>query len=146
VTKLSISPKGAPDDVVVDEDHAEAQETAAVVVVEDDEKAEKPKAKLPKRAVLNEDGTVTLTLIKQVSITIRKDGKDRQEAYTALTFHRLKGIDLRLIAEEPTEMKRSIMALARSTRTSSARMAALFDNLDQSDVEGATEVIAYFRS
>lgn len=144
MTKLSISRKGAPD-AVVEEDESDELQPATTGVVVEDEEAEEPKAKLPKRAVVNEDGSVTLPLVEKATIIIRKDGKDRQEAYTELTFHRLKGIDLRLVTQEPTEMKRTIMALARSTRMSSGRMNALFDNLDQRDVEGATEVIAYFR-
>ena len=151
MTKLTISPKDPTETVVVEDEEGtqlpRAEDAGAGVVVEDkeDDEEEDLKELLPKRAVINEDGSVTLPLVESASITIRKDGQERKETFGALTFHRLKGIDLRLVTLEPTEMKRTIMALARSTRMSAARMNALFDNLDQRDVQGATDIIAYFQ-
>ncbi|WP_100965355.1 phage tail assembly protein [Bosea sp. FBZP-16] len=140
MTKLTISPQGAPD--LVDEDESEVQEHAAVIV-EDDEEAKK--ADLPARATLNANGTVTLKLVKPITLTISKGGKERQEVCAELTFRELTGADLRVVAQEKDEMKRTILTLARATGMSSPRMNVLFDRMAQRDVGGATAVISYFQ-
>jgi hypothetical protein len=141
VTKLTISPQGATD--LVDEDETEELKQPGIVVEDEDEHA--GKAELPLRATLNEDGTVTLKLIKPVVLTISKGGKERQETYAELTFRELTGADLRVVAQEKDEMKRTILTLARATGMSSVRMNVLFDRLAQRDVGGATAVISYFQ-
>lgn len=142
MTRISISPKGAPD-TVVDESDDEGQARGPAVVVEDDEQ---PKAgQLPARATLNDDGSVTLALVKPVTLTIRKGENEKQETYAELTFRELTGADLRVVAQEKDEMKRTILTLARATGMSSVRMNVLFDRLAQRDVGGATAVISYFQ-
>lgn len=143
MTKLTISPRSAADTVVEDDESDELKQ--AGVVVEEDEEKEAPKAKLPARATLNDDGTVTLRLVKPAALTVSKQGKERQETYTELTFRELTGADLRLVTLEKDEMKRTILTLARATGMSSVRMNVLFDKLPQRDVAGATAVIAYFQ-
>lgn len=144
MSKLTISPKGAPDAVVEDDEGDQAARGPTVVVEAED--GEEPKAgKLPARATLNDDGTVTLALVKPVTLTIRKGESEKQETYGELTFRELTGADLRLVALEKDEMKRTILTLARATGMTSIRMNVLFDRLAQRDVGGATAVIAYFQ-
>ncbi len=144
MTKLTISPKGAPDAVVDESDADEPRRGPAVVVEAED--GEQPKAgQLPARATLNDDGSVTLALVKPVTLTIRKGENEKQETYAELTFRELTGADLRVVAQEKDEMKRTILTLARATGMSSVRMNVLFDRLAQRDVGGATAVISYFQ-
>jgi hypothetical protein len=145
VTRTTISPRGAPDAVVEDDEGEDAKKTGAGVVVEAED-GEQPKAgQLPARATLNDDGTVTLALVKPVTLTIRKGDSEKQEVYAELTFRELTGADLRVVALEKDEMKRTILTLARATGMSSVRMNVLFDRLAQRDVGGATAVISYFQ-
>ena len=111
-------------------------------LVEDEEPGKKG---LPARAVLNADGTVTLQLVKPVVLTISKGGQERSETFAELTFRELTGADLRVVAQEKDDMRRTIMTLARATGTSSVVMNVLFDRMAQRDVAGATEVISYFQ-
>jgi hypothetical protein len=141
VTKLTISPQGPPD--LVDEDETDLQEQAAVIVEDDEDGAKK--AELPARATLNANGTVTLKLVRPITLTISKGGKERQEVCAELTFRELTGADLRVVAQERDEMKRTILTLARATGMSSPRMNVLFDRMAQRDVGGATAVISYFQ-
>lgn len=143
MTKLSISQR-APD-AVVEEDDGEQPALGPAVVVESDDGGEPKAGQLPARATLNDDGSVTLALVKPVTLTIRKGDSEKQETYAELTFRELTGADLRLVAQEKDEMKRTILTLARATGMTSIRMNVLFDRLAQRDVGGATAVIAYFQ-
>lgn len=143
MTKLTISPKGAPD--IVDEDQAEEVRQASAVVVEDEGAADAPGGQLPARAVLNDDGSVTLPLVKPVTLTIRKGGSEQQEVYRELVFHELSGLDMRLAAQEKDEMKQTVVTLARSTRMTTVRMNVLFDRLNLRDIKGATDIVKYFQ-
>jgi hypothetical protein len=144
VNKLRIDREG-PAEAVVEETEGEELRKTAAIVVEGEDGEEAASAALPKRAVLNGDGTVTLSLLKPVTLTIRTGGKEKQETYKELVFRELTGADVRLVTQEQDEMRRTIMALARSTGMTSIRMNVLFDRLSQRDVKGATEVIAYFQ-
>lgn len=131
--------QGRPDVV---EDANEALSLSGAVVVEDEEPGKKG---LPARATLNADGTVTLQLVKPVVLTISKGGQERSETFSELTFRELTGADLRVVAQEKDDMRRTIMTLARATGTTSVVMNVLFDRMAQRDVAGATEVIGYFQ-
>jgi hypothetical protein len=142
VTKLSISPKGAPDDVVVDDETAEAQESAsAAVVIEDDEETAK-KPELPPNAKVNEDGTVTLTLTKTITITVKKGSKVAEENYATLTFRELTGLDRRVVSQAP-ESQQEVLIVARSTGISSARMNAIWDKLGMRDIKRIEKVATF---
>lgn len=142
MTKLTISPKEAPAETVVDDDDAEAQETvAAVVVVEDDEEAAR-KPELPPNAKLNDDGTVTLTLTKTVTITVKKGQKVAEENYATLTFRELTGLDRRLVSQAP-ESQQEVLFVARSTGISSARMNAVWDKLGMRDIKRIEKVATF---
>ncbi|WP_417423616.1 hypothetical protein [Hoeflea sp.] len=117
---------GAVDDGVIDEDVD-------------------PLDKLPKHAVKNADGSVTLPLYEEVTLQTRKDGKVRERVFTDLTFHRLRGADQRAIAAAE-EKDMAVVSFARSTRINQAVMNALFDRLDASDINYAGRVLNHFLS
>lgn len=123
--------------VIVDE---LAGVTAAAGVVDEDADL----GDLPKRAVRNGDGSVTLTLRFPVTITIRSaQHGSRQETYPALTFHRLTGADLRAI-HAASEAAKEAVALARSTRIREQLMAGIYDLADAADLADASTVITSF--
>lgn len=126
---------------------AAAPSDTPVVVVEGENGDELGGGELPARAVLNDDGSVTLALVKPIVLRIKSsaNGKEREETYRELVFHELTGLDLRLAAQESDDMKRTIVTMARATRMTTIRMNVLFDRLAQRDVKGATDVIAYFQ-
>lgn len=142
MSKLSIDTSTAAD---VEEDSDDvARETAGAVVEEGD--AAQQAGKLPPRATLNADGSVTLKLVRPIALTIRSaQGAERTETYSELRFRELTGADLRLVAQEKDPMKATTLTLARATDMPAARMHVLFDRLTQRDVKGATDVIAYFQ-
>lgn len=131
--------------IVVDESEEEATGTpaAGAAVVIDDGSEEKA-AKLPARAVRNEDGTVTLALSAPVSLTVKTGRGSSEEVYAELTFHEMTGRDLRLIAQAKAEMQ-TIVALACATKISVARMNGLFDQLKAKDVTAAAAVISFLQ-
>lgn len=98
---------------------------------------------LPERAVDNGDGTITLTLIKPVSLTIKgADGKTREERYEALVFHELVGADMRKIMQAP-EQRRVDAMLAAALRMPQVTAGALFDRMGRRDIEAATSVATF---
>ena len=143
--------KPEANDVVVIDDTDEAAGAIAntatdAIVIETEDGEDLGKAELPDRATLNDDGSVTLKLVKPVTLRIKTgSGKERDEVYESLAFHELTGLDIRLASQESDEIKRTIVFLARATRMSVARMNVLFDRLSSRDVKGATDVIAYFQ-
>lgn len=99
--------------------------------------------KLPASAIVNDDGSVTLPLIEPVTITHRKDGKEKSVVYSSLTFHRLKGADIQAIAAASKE-KDTVVTFARSTRMPQFVMNVLFDELDAADIVDGGKVINHF--
>lgn len=99
--------------------------------------------KLPERASVNGDGSVTLPLRYPVTITTRKDGKVRERQFEELTFHRLRGADLQAIAAVSKEHD-TVVTFARSTRTMQAVMNAVFDKMDAADIVDGGKVINHF--
>jgi len=99
---------------------------------------------LPKGAVRNGDGTVTLKLLKAVELQIRdQSGRVRVESYETLTFNYLTGVDLRAI-RAAKESEQNIVAFARATRMSLAVMNKLFDKMHVADINAGGEVMAAF--
>ena len=148
---------GAPSKNVVidlDEDRPVAEvdavivdENAPVAVIEGDIIDEDADAsdRLPDQAVLNADGTVTLTLRFARTLTTRKDGKTRERRFETLLFHRLTGADQRAIGAARDDMM-SVVAMAQSTKISQAVMNVLFDKMDAADINAAGQVLNHFLS
>jgi len=129
---------GQDDDIVNDDIVDEA------VVVDAEIVDEMPGDKLPKGASRNDDGSVTLTLIKPVDVQIRdQSGKVRTDTYDSLTFHHLTGADLRAIRAAKAGDE-NIVAFARATRISEAVMNRLFDKMHIADINAGGEVMASF--
>lgn len=104
-----------------------------------------PLDKLPRHAVKNKDGSVTLPLYEEVTLRTRKNGKVRERVFKDLTFHRLVGADQRAIAAaEDKDM--AVVSFARATRMNQAVMNALFDRLDAADIKNAGQVLNHFLS
>jgi len=102
-----------------------------------------PLDRLPKEAVRNLDGTVTLPLSEPVTLKTRKNGNIRERVFKELTFHRLNGAGIRAINAAPNEHQTTV-ALAQSTKTSDAVMKALFDKMIDYDIGNSGRVINHF--
>ncbi|WP_306050093.1 hypothetical protein [Oceaniradius stylonematis] len=123
-TDTVIAEDGTADDDVIDEDLD-------------------PRDQLPKGAVVNEDGSVTITLSRPVTLKTRKAGKVREKHFETLTLHRMTGADIRAINGVADE-HRVVTGLARSTRTNQAVMNGLFDRMIDFDIMQAGQVLNHF--
>ncbi|RNC91108.1 MAG: hypothetical protein ED558_14230 [Oricola sp.] len=102
-----------------------------------------PRDQLPKGAVVNDDGSVTITLSRPVTLKTRKEGKVREKHFGTLTLHRMTGADIRAI-NGVAEEHRVVTGLARSTRTNQAVMNGLFDRMIDYDIMQAGQVLNHF--
>ena len=100
---------------------------------------------LPQRATRMADGSIRLAFRETVTLRYRTsaDAPVKEEPYTELRFHRLKGEDMRAIQAASPE-SRSVVAIARSARVREGLMHRLFDRMDGEDVTAAGEVVAHF--
>ncbi|MEO0374256.1 MAG: hypothetical protein AAF329_06405 [Cyanobacteria bacterium P01_A01_bin.17] len=98
---------------------------------------------LPKRAVRNMDGSVTLPLEFPVALKTRKGGKVRERKFNELVMHRMNGSDFRTI-NAAAEEHQSIVALARSARLNQAVTNALYDRMVDVDIANAGRVMNHF--
>jgi len=136
------------DDAVIDDTDVVETEGQADAFHDDDvvdEDATDPLDKLPSHAIRNADGTITLPLYDTVRIRVRASGKVKEKVYDSLTFHRLTGLDTRVIGEAPENMQ-NIVAFARSCRLSQAVMNAVWDKLDAADITNGGRVLNHFLS
>ncbi|WP_319519634.1 hypothetical protein [uncultured Martelella sp.] len=136
------------DDAVVDDTEVVETDAQTEAFADDDivdEDATDPLDKLPPHAIRNDDGTITLPLYETVRIKVRASGKVREKVYESLTFHRLTGLDTRVIGEAPENMQ-NIVTFARSCRLNQAVMNAVWDKLDASDIANGGRVLNHFLS
>lgn len=125
----------APSKSIVNEDDGKADD----IIDEDAGDLDK----VPKRAIANGDGSFTLPLLEQVTITTKKDGKIRERVYDSLTFRRLKGADIQAIAATSKESE-TVVTFARATGLNQAVMNAVFDRLDAADIVDGGRIINHF--
>lgn len=147
-----VTPKNLKIDIDEDEPNSETLSSAETVIDEDtganpaddiiDEDV-KADSKLPKRARPNANGSVTLPLFENVTLTTRKEGKVRERVFTELVFHRFNGADLRAI-QATSDAKASIVTFSRSTRISEMVMDKLFDKMDGVDIADGGRIIESF--
>ena len=129
-------------DIVLDPDPADAVETDdAVVVLQDGAGAEE----LPKQAVRNPDGSVTLPLLFPVTLRFKKgsSGDVREEQFDELLMHRLTGADMRAITAGSAGTM-IVIGIARAARINEGKMSALFDKMDGADANAAAQVVSFF--
>lgn len=126
-----------PDNAVVDLDGG----TSATddIVDEDGD----PRDRLPDRAIINADGSVTLPLLYPQTLTTKKDNKVSGKVFEALTFHRMRGADQMAISAVP-EGKQISVAFARSTRIAQMVMDKLYEKMDLADITDAGRVLNHF--
>lgn len=134
-------------DIVVDLDEAAAETGAAPETVKttptDVDEADDDRV-LPRGAVKNADGSVTVTLDHPKAVTIRTaQGAVRAETYRELTFHRLTGADLSAIRATAREHQ-DLVLFTRSSRIRTAVMSALYPKLDAADITRCGRVIDTF--
>ena len=138
------------DEDVVDEDaEAPIDEDAPVALAETDEDVVDedaeldPADRLPKRAVRNSDGSVTLPLLYPRTVRRKKNNQIREQRFDKLVFHRLTGADQRAIAAASDDMQ-AVVAFARSTRENQVVMNRLFDEMDAADIAAGGQVMNNF--
>jgi len=110
------------------------------VVIEDIQ----PERDLPKRAVQNPDGTVTLPLRFARSLKVMRGGETvREERFEEVRLHRMTGADLASIASASADSQMAV-AFTRATRLNPAIASKLFAKLDAADAADAGAVIGFF--
>lgn len=102
-----------------------------------------PLDRMPKKAVQNDDGSVTLPLEFPQTLKTKKNGVVRERVFNELTFHRLNGAGYNAI-QAAAEEKQTVVALAQSTRMNQAVMSALFDKMIDIDIANAGKVLNNF--
>jgi len=133
--------KTEPIVIEADEEAAATAGSAQSLVIEEDG-AEAKRTKLPERAVRNDDGSVTLPLIKKVGFTVKSSTGSRREEVAELTFHELGGADLRIMAQASDDMK-PVVAFARATRIATNRMIVIFDQMGSRDIKAGGDIISF---
>lgn len=135
------------DDIIVDLTEGEAGPAATasdaadvVVMAEDGEDAP-----LPKRARLQDDGSIILPLLYPVVLRFRNRGNDqvRVERFDEFHFRRMTGADMRAIAAASSGAG-PMVTLARSTRVAETKFSPIFDRMDAADIDDAFAVVARF--
>jgi hypothetical protein len=99
--------------------------------------------KLPKGAVANADGSVTLPLIYPRAVTVKSQGGVREERFDTFVLHRLTGGDYNAV-QAASKGTAQVVLLARSLRKHTAIVKALYDKLDMRDIARAGEVLDSF--
>ncbi len=130
------------DEVTVIGDIEELAALGDVVVVPEEGSDE---AKLPKHAVMQEDGSVILPLRFPVALkyTSHAGGSPKEELYEQLHMKRLTGADMRAVSSA-ADGKRAVVAIARSCGIREGIMAVLYDKMDGADALAAGEVLGFF--
>jgi hypothetical protein len=142
---MSRAPKAANADeavhVIGDAGFAAAGDPDVAVVPDEGDDTQK----LPKHAVLQEDGSVILPLKfpRTLKTTNTAGGTVQETLYEQLHMHRLTGADMRAATAASAE-KRVVVSIARSARIREGFMSLLYDKMDASDALAAAEVFAFF--
>lgn len=133
-----VSSAAAADDVV---ELPEEGAAAGDEVVREDAS---PADDLPKRARHNEDGSITLPLLRPVTLRVQRGGETiREEHYAEVTFHRMNGADLRAVSAASKDSGLAVL-FARASRLNPAVAARLFDRLDAADAADASAIGGFF--
>jgi uncharacterized protein YehS (DUF1456 family) len=102
-----------------------------------------PAQDLPEGAIKNEDGTITLSLRKPVTLQVRgSDNKTAATTFAELIFHELVGADLRAISDARDSDRVDVM-LSRALKIAKPVARALFDQMSRRDAEAAVQVATF---
>jgi len=144
-TNIDLSDIPDNDETVVDEDTETVTSAEIDSDIVDEDMDVDPKDRLPARAVLNADGSVTLPLKYPQTIKTKKNGKVRARNFDVLVLHRLNGVDRRVIGSASDDLM-SATALARMARMNQAVANRLDQLMDISDTNAVGQVLANFTS
>jgi hypothetical protein len=137
--------KEAGDVVIIGELPAAGAAPGAAEDIVDESQVVAAGPRLPKGAVRNADGTVTLTLQFPVEQQSKRasDAAPTTTQYDTLTMRRLKGRDLTRIAEARNGTG-GMVGVALSAGIPEILFARLWDKMDAVDITAAAEVLQYF--
>ncbi len=114
-------------------------------IVNEDAKALDEDA-IPDRAILHEDGRITLPLVYPQTLKIQSGGRVREEVYEALTFHRLTGADMAAIMSASKQATDRVL-IERSAWLKPSIAKALYDRMDVADIVDCQKVaISFFKN
>lgn len=140
--KRSVMPAGLGDGEVEETDIGAVVQGPAVIE-EDVEEAPVKAAKLPARAVRNDDGSYTLPLLKPVELKIMKGGSlVRTERVAELRLRELNGADMRMVMQASAEMQ-AVTTLARAADIPTQKMTVIFDRMGARDIAAATAIVSF---
>jgi len=126
--------------LAAEEPEAAALRPTEVVLPEDD--ADAPR--LPKHATVLADGRVLLPLLFPVELPLRiGSGPLERKRFDELKLRRVTGLDKKVVAEQPADMKVIVLA-ARLSGMRVDLMNALYENMDGKDTTALEQVLGYF--
>jgi len=128
------------DDVVVIGEMPGADKPSDAVTIEDD--AANP---LPKRAVLQDDGTVVLPLLYPVTLSWKLPGNAAPtlDSFNTFTMRRLNGRDMKALTGAPRGDS-TMVSISLSSGIKQHIFKHVFDRMDAADIQAAAEVVNYF--
>ena len=130
----------ASEDIIVDLTGGDEVDEAGVIQLNE----AAPGADLPKNSRMNDNGTITLTLAKKVTLkTKNENGGVSERIFSELTFRRFTGGDLRAVRNLSGHAM-TVEMFSRSTGVRNALMQVLYDAMLDFDITNAGEVIEYF--
>jgi hypothetical protein len=100
---------------------------------------------LPRNAKAQADGSIILTFDYPVTLKYVRPGSTvpKEEEFTELHFHRIKGADIKAISMAAQE-DRQVVTIARSARIRLPLMHLVYDAMDGADVIAAAVVVGRF--
>ncbi len=130
------------EDVIVIGEMPGAEKASDAVTIED--AAASP---LPKRAMLQDDGTVVLPLLYPVTLTWKPPGNApaKEDRFDTLTMRRLTGRDMTLLGNA-SRGDSAMVSISLSSGIKQHIFRHVFDRMDAADITAAAEVVSYFLS
>ncbi|MDB5377113.1 MAG: hypothetical protein JWR00_1559 [Rubritepida sp.] len=99
--------------------------------------------KLPDRAVVRDDGSIFLTLLRPVTLKFKMASGIREESFESFVFHPLTGADMRVIKSKPPESV-TTTTISRSTRIQEGKINPVYDRMDARDTMDVERVLMHF--
>lgn len=141
--RISVMPPGMSAGELEEGAADQALDLGAGIVEEGADDGAGKKAKLPERAIRNEDGSITLPLLRPVEIKFTKNGQvTRSETVESLRLRELNGADMRIVLQASSDMQ-PVVTLARAADMTTQKMTVLFDRLGARDIAAATAIVSF---